>query len=155
MNRADRRRQEKACKSADAQRTAVAAKRYAQDVRRDGVFDAQAALRDPYYMEQIRREREAQLAAWNQNGITREDLKAEYEKGYAAARKDLATFTMRMFYAALAISLHRLYKFGEGRIIRTLDAVQWTMTEEICTADILARCKQETGLDILDTDYDN
>ena len=43
MNRADRRRQEKARKSADAQRTAVAAKRYAQDVRRDGVFDAQAA----------------------------------------------------------------------------------------------------------------
>ena len=29
------------------------------------------------------------------------------------------------------------------------------MTEEICTADILARCKQETGLDIMDTDYDN
>ena len=155
MNRADRRRQERARKSEDARKMEIAAKRYAQDVRRDGVFDAQSALRDPHYMEQIRREREAQIAKWNQNGITREDLKQEYEKGYAAARKDLAAFTMRMFYAALAISLHRLYKFGEARIIRTLDAVQWTMTEEICTADILARCKQETGLDILDSDYDN
>lgn len=44
---------------------------------------------------------------------------------------------------------------GETRIIRTLDRVQEIMTEEICTADIMQRLKQETGIDIFDSDYDN
>lgn len=34
-------------------------------------------------------------------------------------------------------------------LIRALETVQQIMTEEICTADIIERCRKETGLDIV------
>ena len=72
---------------------------------------------------------------------------------FAAARSDLVGHYQQFFYAAIAIALHRLYGFGETRIIRTLDNVQTIMAEEICSCDIIQRCRTETGLDILDDEY--
>lgn len=155
MNRADRRKEEKAKKKLEQEQKIQAARQFERDIKRDGIFDASAAMNSPHYMAQVVKQRMTEMAGWERNGITKDDLKAEYDKGYAAARKDLTTFFMRMFYCAIAISLRRLFRFGEGRILRVLDAVQWTMTEEICTADITKRCKEETGIDIFDTDYDN
>lgn len=99
--------------------------------------------------------KKAVIERLSKNGITPDDLRNEYKRGYDAARKDLTGFTMRMFYCALALATHELYGHGETRIIRTLDRVQEIMTEEICTADIAARLKRETGIEIFDTDYDN
>ncbi len=83
-----------------------------------------------------------------QNGITPEDLKQEYDKGYKAAQRQLSNYYMRFFYAATAIATHRLYKHGRERVLRTIEAVHQIMTEEITTTDILQRCIEETGIDL-------
>lgn len=155
MGRAERRRLERKQSREDKKLQAAAALQLERDIKKNGIFNAQTAVTNPHYLGQITQQRLAQKKAMEKNGITEADLKAEYEKGYAAARRDLATFTMRMFYSAIAISLHRLFKFGETRIFRVLEDVQWIMTEEICTADIIARCKEETGIDICNGDYDD
>ena len=38
---------------------------------------------------------------------------------------------------------------------RLLDDIQLIMTEEITTCDIIQRCKDETGVDIFENDYDS
>ena len=91
----------------------------------------------------------------SKNGITPKDLEDEYKRGYDAARHDLTRMTMQFFYSAIAIATHRIFKFGETRIYRLLDAVQQIMCEEITTADIRERCKDETGVDIILNEYDN
>lgn len=91
----------------------------------------------------------------SKNGITPKDLEDEFKRGYDAARSDLTRMTMQFFYSAIAIATHRLFKFGETRIYRLLDAVQQIMCEEITTVDIRARCKEETGVDIIENEYDN
>jgi hypothetical protein len=155
MTRAERRKQEREQKNADKRAAAEAARKFEQDIKKTGIFDAKEAVRNPFYLQQVTKQRLEQRKEMEKNGITKEDLKAEYNRGYAAARRDLTVFTMRMFYSAIAISLHRLFKFGEARILRVLDDVQWIMTEEICTDDIMQRCRDETGIDITSGDYDD
>lgn len=155
MNRKERRRTEKETNRQNRQAAKFAEQQLVRDIKRDGVFDSAAALNNPHYMEQVRLRRLAQREKWAQNGITKADLDAAYQEGYSAAKKNLTGFTMRMFYAAIGISLHRLFRFGENRIIRVLDDVQQIMTEEICTDDIIARLKAETGVDVITDGYDN
>ena len=99
--------------------------------------------------------KKAVIERLSKNGITPDDLRKEYNRGYDAAQKDLTGFTMRMFYCACGLALHDLHGFGKQRIIRVLDKIQQIMTEEICTADIADRLKRETGIEIFETDYDN
>lgn len=155
MGRAERRKEERRQRQEDRKKAAEAARQLERDTKQNGIYNAETALSNPYYLTQITKKRIEHRKEMEKNGITQADLKAEYEKGYAAARRDLAIFTMRMFYSAIAISLHRLFKFGETRIERVLSDVQWIMTEEICTDDIIARCKSETGIDICNGDYDS
>lgn len=120
---------------------------------RIGIFgDAQARSASIVRKDAVKN---AAIERLSRNGITPKDLEEEYQRGYDAARKELTSFTMRMFYCAVGLATHELYGHGQTRIIRTLDRVQEIMTEEICTADIAARLKRETGIEIFDTDYDN
>lgn len=154
MNRAERRAQARA----DAkQKKAVlkdAAVQYQRDMKNGGV-NAHTALSNPAYLAQYIASEMKRREAWEKNGITKEDLKTEYERGRSDAQKDLARFTMRFFYSAAAIASHRLFGFGETRIYRLLDDIQLIMTEEITTCDIIQRCKDETGVDIFENDYDS
>lgn len=120
-----------------------------------GIFDAKEAVRNPFYLRQVAKQRFDHRKQMEKNGITQEDLKAEYERGYASARRDLTVFYIHMFYSAIAISLHKLFGFGEKRIVRVLQDVQETMAWEICTDDIIERCREETGIDICCGDYDS
>lgn len=153
MNRADRRAQARADAKQKKAALKDAAVQYQRDMKHGGV-NARTALSNPAYLAQHIAAEKKRREAWEKNGITEADLKAEYEKGYAVARRDLTVYAIRMFCAATAISLHRLHKFGESRIARVLEDVQCVMNEEICTDDILERCKAETGIDIRCGDYD-
>lgn len=155
MSRAERRKQEREQKNADKRATAEAARKFEHDIKKRGIFDAKEAVRNPFYLRQVTKQRLEQRKEMEKNGITKEDLKAEYNRGYATARKDLTVFYVRMFYSAIAISLHKLFGFGETRIVRVLQDVQETMTFEICTGDIIERCREETGIDIRCGDYDS
>ena len=153
MNRADRRAQARADAKQKKAALKDAAVQYQRDMKHGGV-NARTALSNPAYLAQHIAAEKKRREAWEKNGITEADLKAAYEKGYAVARRDLTVYAIRMFCAATAISLHRLHKFGESRIARVLEDVQCVMNEEICTDDILDRCKAETGIDIRCGDYD-
>ncbi len=152
MNRADRRalqREEKAEKKADFKR---AAQQFERDMRKDGDFNSVTALRDPAYMIQVVQNRAKVRQQWEKNGITKDDLSREYDRGYNAAKKEiqrhLAVTYARYFFAGVCITLHRDFKFGEKRLERVLQTLFNIMSSEICDYDIVERCKEETGVEI-------
>ncbi len=152
MNRSDRRRQ--AREDAKEKKSALkqAALQYQRDLKH-GSIDAIAALSNPAYMAHHISTEMQRRKNMEKNGITKEDLKAEYERGRRDAQSDLTSFQMQCFYSAAGIALHRLFGFGETRICRVLDDIQLIMTEEITSCDIRERCKRETGVDIITNDY--
>lgn len=148
MGRAERRRAERRQEKEDRAELKAAALRFQRDVQKDGSFESHYAKNNAAYMVQTIIARAKQREEWNKNGISQADLVKEYERGYKAASDDLAGFHQKMFYCAIALAAHRLFKFGGRRIIKLLDDVDQIMTEEICTCDIIERCKRETGVDI-------
>ena len=133
-----------------AKHARAASRELETDYARDGVFDAQKALRNPGYMAQIPERRIQKQAVWEKNGITQADVKQAFDEGYAAAQKDLAVFIMRMFYGACCIALKNKFGFGETRIVRALEEIHRIMTEELCSEDMLERVRRETGIDLKD-----
>lgn len=154
VNRADRRAQARADAKQKKAALKEAAVQYQHDMKHGGV-NAHTALSNPAYLAQHIAAEKKRREAWEKNGITKEDLKAEYERGRADAQKDLTKFQMRFFYSAAAIASHRLFKFGPTRIYRLLDDIQLIMTEEITTCDILKHCFEETGVEIVANEYDS
>ena len=67
--------------------------------------------------------RKSERDGWDRNGITKADLDREYQRGYKAAQKEMAAFYGKYFFASVAITLHRDFKFGKERIRRVLDAM--------------------------------
>jgi len=131
MNRADRRKQEK------QERRAIAA----LPEWKKAELNAKAAV----------------TARMMQQGISPDDLKAEYERGRREATKEyvdrLLPYQQRFFYSAAAIAAHDLFGFGKVRGERLLDRIQEIMCEEISTGDIIQRCKRETGVDVFEEEY--
>lgn len=154
MGRAERRKEERQQARIDKQDKMAAAAMVERDFKRHGIYDAREMIRNEHYMEQVVSERIKQQRGWNQNGISLADVKAEFDRGYAAARRDITSFTMRMFYGALGIALHDLYGFGQERCARVFERVNQVMVEEICTEDITERLRREVGIDLVDTDLE-
>ena len=100
VNRAQRRKAERQQSSLDRAGMKQAAEQIRRDIDKHGIFDAKAALVNPYYMQQVKARRVAQREQWVQNGITKADVDAAYKEGYAAARSDLVGHYQQFFYAA-------------------------------------------------------
>jgi hypothetical protein len=81
--------------------------------------------------------------------ITLKDLEREYENGKRNAIKSCEEYLVPFFFSALACALKSNYKFGEERIIRVFKTTIENMNGEILVDDMIARCKRETGLDVL------
>ena len=92
-----------------------------------------------------------------QNGISKQDLDAAYQRGRKDATKEyvdkLLPYQQRFFYSAAAIAAHELFGFGKERGERLLDRIQQIMCEEISTGDIIERCRRETGVDVWEGEY--
>lgn len=146
MNRAQRR----ACEQESARRNReaikAAGKQLEEDIRRTGVFDGSRAQKDAAYMARVAMKRLEERKRWEEKGISPADMRAEYEKGYAAGQKDSIAFSGSFLCAACAIALHRLYGFGETRIIRAIEEINRVILEEISLRDMAERLKRETGL---------
>ena len=91
------------------------------------------------------------------NGITPKDLEDEYKRGYHDATRDYVEekldYQQKFFFCAAALVAKRQLGFGKTRILRFLEAVQQAINEEITTADIIKRCKEETGVDVFEEEY--
>ena len=153
LNRKQRREAERQQKLEKREAAIQAARQFQRDIERKGIFDVDLASRDKAYLAQVVAARAKQREQMSKNGITVDDLDKAYERGYAAARSDLTDFMQSNFYASAGIALRELFKFGEERIIRVLNRMQYVMTEEITTEDLIKRLKRETGVDIIAEEY--
>lgn len=98
----------------------------------------------------IHETQEARVKRILETGLaTAGDLKREYDLGYDAALKSTGEFLVPFVFAAMCCALKETYKFGRERIIRGVNATIRTMNEEITVEDMLQRCKDETGIDIM------
>lgn len=108
--------------------------------------------RQPEWRKQTFEQREAALY---RNGITADDLEREYKRGWDECYKHAFKYLNAMFYSAIAIVEQKDYQLPRSEILWLLDEVQQTITREICVEDVIERCKQETGIDIMAEDYTN
>lgn len=148
MGRAERRREEK--RQAHEARMAAASAEAAvmKSYMKSGTYDAPRALKDNAYMNAIKNHRAKLEERWAQNGITREDMKKEYERGYEDATRDIERRTSEFYFAAMCIVLHRDFKFGKTRLCNAMQNLYNVMVSELTNEDIRVRCKRETGVDI-------
>lgn len=80
------------------------------------------------------------------SGITQADLDYEKEIGYAHGWN--SEFYFSACYAAVVIVLHDQYKWDQDETERLVERLEELKYEEISRADILARAKRETGIDV-------
>lgn len=147
MNRADRRKQRRRDASDKKAELKRAGDEYQRDLKRSG-FDPDKGLRNSAYMAHYIHHELVKQKELEKNGITESNLKAEYQRGWDDAQKQLTGHQMRFFYAALSIAAHSLFRFGEKRICRMFGEINRIMIEELTSSDIIARCKKETGVEI-------
>lgn len=79
-------------------------------------------------------------------GITAADLEKEKQIGYQHGWNK--QFRMSVCYASVALELFHEHGVNAGEIEQFLERVSEIMDEEISAADILERCRQETGVDV-------
>lgn len=131
MNRAERRKQERA--------------------------ERRAAVDIPAWKKAEIAQRMAMAQHLARNGITEKDLNDAYNRGRKDGIKEyvdsILPYQQRFFYSAAAIAAHDLFGFGKDRGERLLDRIQEIMCEEISTGDIIDRCKRETGVNVFEEDY--
>ena len=148
MNRAERRKAEKQIRHEDSMNKELVMK-----IAQEGLVSEPRWKREDSYKRAVIAAQVKQRENMERNGITKADLEKEFKAGYNAATKEITRFSMQMFYCAGACALKRLFGFGEKRILRTLDLIQEIMEEEITTTDMMQRCKDETGIDIIENEY--
>lgn len=74
------------------------------------------------------------VAGLIRNGITLDDLRKEYDRGFAAGVEQSALMTFKAVYAAVCLALHELYGFGTKRCLdvlnKTDEKVIYSLTSE-------------------------
>ena len=82
----------------------------------------------------------------SQNGITPQDLEAEYNKGYQAGFLAAGEPVMQSCFAAICLALNDLHKFGQGRCAAVLNAVDQYMTEYLTSTEAIEAVYERMGL---------
>lgn len=88
------------------------------------------------------------MEALIKNGITMEDLKAEWHDGYEAGFSEASPCTMKTCYAAFCIALHDVLGFGCQRIAKVLNYADNAIYEHLTTQDIIDKVYQDAGLEL-------
>lgn len=82
------------------------------------------------------------------NGITPEDLEAEYKKGFDAGFKAAIPATYETIYAATLVALHKLYGFGRVRGVRALREIDDTVVNYMTTQEAIDAAFREVGVEL-------
>lgn len=90
--------------------------------------------------------RDAKKAALIRNGITVKDLEDNYNKGWEEGFSQGTMTTGSVVYAAIGIALHDLFGFGHKRILRTMQAVDKHVCEDISSIDTANELLEKTGI---------
>lgn len=79
--------------------------------------------------------KDQKINALMKNGITPEDLKKEFERGYNAGFSDAAPSTVKTIYAAICLALSDLHGFSSKRCSRVLNRVDHHVIDTLTSAD--------------------
>lgn len=99
-----------------------------------------AEMRASAYARAIVRQdaaRQKALERLSQNGITPEDLKAEYDKGYAKGFMEAGDSVLKSCFAAVCLALDDLYNFKSERCAKVLRAMDEHMTYTLTSAEAI------------------
>ena len=101
-------------------------------------------MRDVMPEEYFRR-KVAALNNLQRNGITAEDLKANYDKGWSDGFTKAAEPVIQAAYAAVCLALNELYKFGSKRCADVLNCMDghmlYSLTSEEAIDEVYKRMK--------------
>lgn len=108
--------------------------------------DRRAAIKSkPSYMRESKEELTKRLI---KNGITVEDLKNEYQKGYTYGFKEAAEPVIRGCYAAICLALNDLHGFGQKRCADVLRALDEHLTMTLTSKEAIDEVYERMGLRI-------
>lgn len=106
-------------------------------------------------LDAIRKRAEHQQAvfeALNQNGITWDELKAEYDKAFQLGERDMLNYRMSFFYAAAAIAFHEQYEADPEKTAAFISSLSQATQNETSRDVIIKECLDETGVDVCGVD---
>lgn len=112
---------------------------------------AQAILHDDmrqFMPEEYFRKKAASMDKLQRNGITVEDLKANYEKGRNDGFHEAAEPIWQGCFAAVCLALNDLYGFGKKRCSDVLNAVDQHMAYTLTTEEAIQEVFQRIGLEL-------
>ena len=108
--------------------------------------ERRAAAREAAKSPWIPYRQRQRVADIQKNGITAEDLTAEFNRGVRCANEKAAEYILTMAYAAFCRALKRRHKFGAQRITDTLCEVDKIFAHEIDSIEAAQKCLKERGV---------
>lgn len=108
--------------------------------------ERRAAARNQAKSPWIRPRQRQRVADIQKNGITAQDLTAEFNRGMRVAQKDAARFILTMAYAAFCRVMKSKHRFGMKRICDTLQEIDRVFAYEIDSIEAAEACLMETGV---------
>lgn len=86
------------------------------------------------------------MARLERNGITKEDLKQNYDIGYEEGHKTAMHNTINVAFAAVCLALHELYGFGQHRCFKVLSKMYDTIVFNLDTKEAVDEVYKQIGL---------
>lgn len=92
--------------------------------------------------------REAKLERLSQQGISLKDLEEEYKLGFTAGFDSGVKGIYKTCYAATALALHELHKFGHKRCQDVLQRIDDLICEYLTTEEAIDDVWRKVGLEM-------
>ena len=92
-------------------------------------------------------ERRQSFASLAQKGHTWDELQEAYSSAYEHGKRDMVAFHLTFFYCSLALALHEIFAFSSSAIKSFIGCVEDMMNNEDGREDLLASCREQTGID--------
>ena len=105
--------------------------------------DKRKAMPEEYFRDKV-----AAMDKLQRNGITVEDLKANYDKGWQEGFKEAADPVIRGCYGAICLALNDLHGFGQKRCAAILNAVDEHLTYTLSSVEAIDEVYKRIGLKI-------
>ena len=100
-------------------------------------------IKKPMYKTMTKEER---MDALVKNGITPEDLKNDWKRGFEAGFREASPAVIRTVYAAVLLAAHESLGFGQKRCVSLLNAVDRHVTNSLCSQEAIDEVYNRLGL---------
>ena len=92
--------------------------------------------------------KEQKMEALFKNGITADDLKHEYNRGFSDGFHEASPATFKTIYAAICLALNDKYGFGKKRCIDALNVIDQYVINSLTSAEAIEEVYKRIGIQI-------